>query len=166
MCIKAFFYALLLCSFAVSGQMLPQNWTRVGEAELSVLWFDIYKAELLTPDGIYSDAKIALILKLDYRRSISRKDLLQETRKQIQKFARTEQVDTWLNKLLQIWPDIRKGDQLIFWLDSEGSGHFFLNTGWIGSLKDPAFSSAFIKIWLSDKSSYPDLAKQLRGELR
>ncbi|SIS75742.1 chalcone isomerase family protein [Neptunomonas antarctica] len=166
MFIKVFFCALLLCSFAVSGKMLPQNWTRVGEAELSILWFDVYKAELLTPDGFYSDDNKPLILNLNYRRNISRKDLLQETRKQIQQFAGTEQVDHWLNKLLQIWPDILKGDQLTFWLDSEGDGHFFYNKGWIGSLKDPAFSSAFIKIWLSDKSNYPDLAKQLRGEFR
>ena len=163
MCVKTFFCLLLLLSVEVSGQTLPQNWQRIGEADLSVLWFDVYNAELLSPDGRYSGINSPLVLKLNYRRNISKLDLLEETQKQIEKFAPTDQTDLWLTKLSQIWPDIRKGDQLAFWIDQNNTGHFFYNERFIGSFKDPAFSDAFIQIWLSDNSSYPNLAKQLRG---
>ena len=64
----------------------------------------------------------------------------------------------------QIWPEISKGDQLGFWIDELGHGNFFYNQTWIGAVSEPEFSNAFIKIWLSEKSSYPELAKKLRGE--
>lgn len=163
MCVKTLFCVLLLCSVEVFGKTLPQNWQRIGEAELKILWFDVYKAELLSADGRYTGIKSPLILKLNYRRNISQRDLLEETQKQIEKFARSDQTDLWLATLSQIWPDISKGDQLAFWIDQKNTGHFFYNERLIGSLKDPAFSRAFIQIWLSDKSSYPDLAKKLRG---
>jgi hypothetical protein len=166
MSIKALFCLLLLISVEVLGQNLPQNWQRIGEADLSILWFDVYNAELLSADGRYLGSKTPLILKLNYRRNISQRDLLDETQKQIEKFARTAQTDRWLAKLSQIWPSIKKGDQLAFWVDQKNIGHFFYNTNWIGSLEDPAFSSAFIQIWLSDNSSYPDLAKKLRGSVK
>jgi hypothetical protein len=166
MAIKAFFCLLLFCSVEVLGQTLPQNWKRIGEAELSILWFDVYNAELLSADGRYTGVKNPLILKLNYHRNISQHDLLKETQKQIEQFARTGQTQQWLAKLSQIWPDIQKGDQLTFWVDQKSTGHFFYNENWIGSLQDPAFSDAFIQIWLSDNSSYPDLAKKLRGSVK
>ncbi|WP_051221735.1 chalcone isomerase family protein [Neptunomonas japonica] len=166
MSIKALFCLLLLISVEVLGQNLPQNWQRIGEADLSILWFDVYNAELLSADGRYLGVSNPLILKLNYRRNISQRDLLDETQKQIEKFTHTEQVDVWLTKLSQMWPSIKKGDQLAFWVDQKNTGHFFFNDNWIGSLEDPAFSRAFIQIWLSDKSSYPDLAKKLRGSVK
>ncbi|WP_372741043.1 chalcone isomerase family protein [Neptunomonas sp.] len=170
MLIKSIFFVLLLCSVEVLGQtlpqQLPQHWKRIGEAELSILWFDIYNAELLSPDGRYSGVSSPLVLKLNYHRNVSQADMLEETQKQIKKFARTDQADGWLTKLSQVWPDIYKGDQLAFWIDHENTGHFFHNEDWVGSLQDPAFSTAFIQIWLSDNSSYPDLAKKLRGSVK
>jgi hypothetical protein len=166
MAIKALICLLIFGSVEVLGQTLPQNWKRVGEAELSILWFDVYNAALLSPDGRYLGTNTPLILTLNYRRNISQRDLLKETQKQIKKFARTAQTAQWLSKLSQVWPDIQKGDQLAFWVDQASTGHFFYNKNWIGSLQDPAFSDAFIQIWLSDKSSYPDLAKKLRGSVK
>ena len=166
MCLKGFVCVLLLLSAEAFGQTLPQHWKRIGEAELSILWFDVYNAELLSADGRYAGTKTPLILKLNYRRNISQQDLLEETQKQMTKFAVTDQTDQWLTMLSQIWPDIRKGDQLAFWIDQKSTGHFFYNERWIGSLPDPAFSDAFIQIWLSDKSSYPNLAKKLRGSVK
>ena len=60
---------------------------------------------------------------------------------------------------------MKKGDQLAFYIDAQGGGHFFFNQKWIGVINEPDFSQAFINIWLSDQSSYPRLAKRLRGEL-
>ncbi|MEH6445515.1 MAG: chalcone isomerase family protein [Oceanospirillaceae bacterium] len=154
---------ILYCPIAIA-QSLPTHWKMVGKATLSVLWFDIYTAEFLTRNGKYSGTKEPLILKLNYLRAISQRQLLQETNKQLQRFTSKKQAALWIRSLASIWPDIKKGDQLAFWIDSQGTGHFFLKNSWIGSIKDQAFSAGFISIWLSRESSYPNLAKKLRGE--
>lgn len=164
MLVKVCLWLLLLYPTFVVGQTLPNNWKTVGQATLKILWFNIYKAELQTAEGKYSGFEGPLILKLNYLRNISKQQLLEETNKQLQLFVSEEQASVWSNALEPIWPAIKKGDQLAFWIDFEGTGHFFLKEAWIGSVKDPAFSSGFVQIWLSTKSNYPNLAKRLRGE--
>jgi len=151
-------------SFGVSGKVLPDNFKRVGQTTLSVLWIDVYTAELFTGDGDYTNDTLSVVIELSYHQNISQNSLLKETGNQIKEFARDAQIDEWLDSLAAIWPDIKEGDRLAFWKDKSGLGHFFLKDRWIGSLEDPEFSTAFLKIWLSEKSSYPQLAKQLRGE--
>jgi hypothetical protein len=162
---RACLYVLIFYSATVSAQVIPSHFKSVSHTTLSILWFDIYKAELFTPAGIYNGFEGPLILKLNYLRNISQDDLLSETKKNILKFTKQPQAALWLKKLKAIWPAIEKGDQLACWIDVQGAGHFFFNDRWIGSIDNPAFSSAFVQIWLSKNSSYPKLAKQLRGEL-
>ena len=160
-------YALSLVLFSASftyGQTLPDSWKRVGLADLKVLWFDIYRAELFSSNGQFEGLDEPLLLKLTYLRDIRKSDLLEETRKQIQPFAMQTSVESWLSQLDEIGVDIKKGDELAFLINSQGVGHFFSKDRWLGAIEDPAFGRAFIQIWLSDQSSYPQLAKQLRGE--
>ena len=155
---------LLVIAIPVQAMSPPEHWKSVGQADLKVLWFAIYAAELQSPSGKFLDYGASLMLSLDYKRSISKKALIKETRKQIKPFAEQAESDPWLQQLDQLWPDISKGDQLRFWIDAQGNGHFFHNQHWIGSISEPAFSRAFIQIWLSPNSSYPKLARKLRGE--
>lgn len=155
----------LFSPFTLQAMQLPQDWLTVGTADLKVLWFDIYKAELITPSGGFLGLSSPMMLQILYKRDINRNDLLEETRKQIAPFASSHQIPPWISRLEQIWPDINKGDELVFWIDHKIYGHFFHNREWIGSLDDPQFSQAFIQIWLSDRGSYPNLARKLRGEL-
>lgn len=162
---KIVFWLLLMVVTSAQAMTPPQDWKTVGNAHLKVLWFSIYKAELQSPSGEFLGFDSSLLLSLDYKRNISKKDLIKETRKQIKPFAPQAKLAPWIEQLENIWPDIAKGDQLRFWIDAEGKGHFFYNQNWIGSLDEPGFSAAFIQIWLSPDSSYPKLARKLRGEL-
>lgn len=161
----ALYLLLLVIAMPVQAMTAPQGWKTVGSAHLKVFWFDIYTAELQSPSGEFVSYDKPLMLSLNYRRNISKKSLLKETRKQIKPFAEPAKLASWMQKLDALWPDIAKGDQLRFWIDTQGKGHFFHNQNWIGSLEEPAFSRAFIQIWLSPDSSYPKLARKLRGEL-
>ena len=164
MFVRVCLWLLLICPTFVVGQTLPDNWKTVGQATLKVLWFNVYTAELLTTQGNYSGFEGPLILKLNYLRNISKQQLLEETNKQLQRFVSEKQASVWSNALQSIWPAIKKGDQLSFWIDGQGFGHFFLKDVWIGSIEDPVFSGSFVQIWLSKESNYPNLAKRLRGE--
>ncbi|WP_286237621.1 hypothetical protein [Neptuniibacter halophilus] len=147
----------------LSPPQLQNNWPKVGEARLTVLWFDIYQAVLFTPSGQFESYRAPLKLQLTYQRSISREDLISETGRLLVPFAAPEQRTIWLQALREIWPGVNDKDQLVFQVDDRGSAHFFYNRVWIGSVEDPAFSAAFIQIWLSEQSEYPALARQLRG---
>ncbi|MFT5706647.1 MAG: hypothetical protein ACI9ES_000934, partial [Oceanospirillaceae bacterium] len=111
---------LILCCPIAVAQSLPTHWKMVGKATLGYLWFDIYTAEFFTQNGKYFGDKKALILKLNYLRDISQQQLLQETNKQLQRFTSKKQAALWIRLLASIWPDIKKGDQLAFWIDSQG----------------------------------------------
>ncbi|MDI3324106.1 chalcone isomerase family protein [Pontibacterium granulatum] len=141
----------------------PNDYKQVGAAKLRVLWFDIYDAELSSPDGRFSRITGPLMLKLTYLRDIKKKKLLEETANQLRAIE-PPRVQIWLNQLERIWPEINRGDHLAFYLDAEGFGHFYFNEHYVGSINDARFGKAFISIWLGQNSDYPELARKLRGE--
>lgn len=157
-------FTLAFSAVISASVVAPNDWRKVGEAELKVLWFRIYEAELFTPNGSFNTTAGPLMLRLNYKRNIAKEDLLKETKDQLKAFASDENIEAWALRLKQIWPEIKQGDQLSFLIDGGGQGHFFYNQSWIGRIPEMAFSHAFINIWLSDNSSYPSLAKKLRGE--
>jgi len=152
---------------SVAAQVVPsiENWQEVGRAELSVLWFDVYDATFYTPSGSFESFTSPLQLSLDYKRDISKSDLITETDKQFARFNVGKELRAeWLVQLDKIWPDIAKGEQLIFQANQMGKADFFHNQVWIGSVEDPQFSQFFIQIWLSEQGEYPRLAKKLKGQ--
>lgn len=155
---------LTLWACSALGSVLPEQWLRVGQAELKMLWFDIYHAELLTADGRYRGREEPLLLRLTYKRDISRQSLLRETEKELLRFADKQQVNIWVEQLAGFWTGVREGDQLAFYQSQSGEGHFFYNGRWLGAMQGTAFARAFSGIWLSEQSRFPDLAASLRGE--
>ncbi|WP_370978557.1 hypothetical protein [Agaribacterium sp. ZY112] len=153
--------------------VLPKDWAQVGEGSLKVLWFHIFDAKLYTKSGDYLallEPKMdtaytqTLVLQLTYQRGISKDRLLSETRKQLKSFSESGQIDVWISELAEIWPDIDTNDQLSIWVTEDSISHFYHSGDYIGSVEDKRFGPAFVSIWLSEQSSYPDLASELRGE--
>jgi len=156
---------VLLAPMVVISASLPPNWQLVGEAELKFFWFPVYDARLYSPEGDDPGIEGPLILSLQYHRPISRDKLLSETRRQLQNQKHElEAIDQWLEQLADIWPSVEADDQLAFHINESGSGAFFYNGQWIGSIHEPDFSQAFAGIWLSSDSPYPAKARQLRGD--
>lgn len=147
------------------SQSLPSFMKPIGQAELKVLWFSVYTATLASPDGRFISVSEPLLLTLKYKRTISRQDLLDETEQQWdQAGIELDKYTPWLLKLKEIWPDISEGDSLTFYQNAEGDGHFYYNQGYIGTLADEMFCQAFLNIWLSDNSNFPQLTKALTGK--
>ncbi|WP_444997257.1 chalcone isomerase family protein [Aliikangiella sp. IMCC44359] len=150
---------------AASTPHLPTQLKLVGQASLSILWWDIYNAELHSLTGQYNEETRPLVLKLTYQRKISQQDLLKETKSQWQDFNISEKKQKeWLDQLKYIWPNVNKKDTIEFYIDRQHNSHFYYNRNFIGSLFDAEFSQAFINIWLADNSDYPELTKKLTGK--
>jgi len=58
---------------------------------------------------------------------------------------------------------MKRGDQIVLRVNAELASEFFFNGELVGSIVDPIFTQRFLSIWLSEKSSYPDLRDQLVG---
>lgn len=153
-------------SFTMNGDSAaPNKMKLIGQAELSVLWWSVYNAQLYNHSGVFQGLVAPLMLKINYQRDISQQDLIEATEKELkrQKLRLSdEKIKLAVQSFENFWPDITKGDSLTFVLLDDG-GLFFHNGKAIGKVTSGKTAHAFLNIWLSDESSYPDLAAQLRG---
>lgn len=102
-------------------------------------------------------------LTITYARGTTARKLVQATREQWQKLGLDDRDRTrpWLRQLLDIWPDIRRGDYLSMRVDAAGAAHFSGVQGELGSIADPDFAAAFLSIWLHPNTSDRDLREDL-----
>lgn len=154
----------LLCSLIATADPL-NNFKKVGEAKLEILFWDVYQSTLYTSTGSYQKNHFPQALKIHYLRNIKAKDLLERTADEWRKLGISQEVSApWLNQLALIWPDIKKGDELLLVVNEQGNSDFYFNHQVIGLVPDREFSINFLRIWLDEKSSYPALQKKLIGE--
>ncbi|QIZ75680.1 chalcone isomerase family protein [Ferrimonas lipolytica] len=136
----------------------------VGQTELSVLWFPVYRATLYSDDGHYGGIEPPLLLQLEYRRDISRQALLEHTKQEWLKLGIDKRFDVqpWIEQLQLLWPQISKGDQLVFHF-GETQSSFYYNQRQLGHIDDANFGAAFAAIWLDEGASYPRHRLELIG---
>ncbi|MCM0148953.1 chalcone isomerase family protein [Photobacterium galatheae] len=165
--IKRFVLGLLVLTVSQSvWAMGPwQSWPTVGEATLKWGPWVIYDSQLRSPSGAYEPGRrspLALVIK--YQRNIDKDDLLEATESQWQKLGfPASKRQRWVRALSEIWPDVRQGDRLIFVIHSAG-GTFYQDNRVIGEVRDQEMAKAFLDIWLSPRTEYPALRKQLIGQ--
>lgn len=164
-CKPLIIYFISLLTFANNATEPPQypNWTRIGLAKLSVLWFDIYQAELSSETGVFEPDR-SFKLTLTYLRNFTAETLIDETFAQFSTSITKQQALSWRQSLKQIWPDVTASDQISFIRTNEGDSQFFFNKHYLGTVKDKAFGKHFADIWLAKDSAYPKLAAKLKGE--
>ncbi len=156
-------FMLLQLMFSSVAYAVPSwpGWQSVGQAQLRWGFWVIYDSELRTPDGSYRGIQPELALLIRYRIDIDKEDLLDATDEQWQHLnVDRPNRQLWLRQLAQIWPDVKKGDRLIFELNETG-GAFFLDQRLLGYVQNREMAEAFISIWLAPETAYPKLRKGL-----
>ena len=147
------------------GKTIPKQYTLVGQASLSILWWEIYEAELYTQSGQYQDNQIPIYLKLTYRRNIDSQELIEETQSQWKRFDIVESKQrVWLSQLESIWPNVKENDSIAFFINAEGVCNFYFNDEFIGSVASKEFSQNFANIWLAPNGPYPKMTRRLTGK--
>lgn len=150
-----------------------RKWNTVGQAQLTMLFFDIYQSQLLTPTGSYAVGQDItphpLALSITYQRDITRVQLLEATQEQWQKLGfANNTTQAWVGKLEKIFPDISEGNNLTYVTDGT-RGEFFYTSDQasmrsIGIVEEESMNDAFLAIWLSPDTDYPRLRQNLIGE--
>ncbi|MGI2853255.1 hypothetical protein ACRTDR_03375 [Shewanella algae] len=149
------------------------SFREVGRGEMDWWFITLYRARLLTPDGSYQPNSFPQQLEIQYYRDIPASRLLEATKHQwLHLGYDREQISAWLALLEEIWPDVEQGDRLSFVASGPQRGHFLFNDKPLAAIaidesassEHKHFAGAFLAIWLSERSSRPQLRAQLIGE--
>ncbi|WP_093268966.1 chalcone isomerase family protein [Vibrio xiamenensis] len=149
-------------------------WQKVGQARLSIFWFDIYDSVLYSPSGQVANwpqiTHQPTALSITYLRDISATDFINATEEQWQKLGFSQaQITPWISKLEGIFPNVAEGDSLTYVSHNQRGEFWFASnsaSNLIGEIDDMELNQAFLAIWLSPSTSYPKLRAQLLGETR
>lgn len=162
-CVSAAAQTLPVSLLADPAMTLPGR--PVGMGKLTAFGFDIYTARLWAEPGFVRDdyPRHAFALELAYLRDFNGEQIAERSLKEMRRIEAfsTEQGQRWLAEMTRLFPDVRRGDRLVG-LHRPGQGLRFLhNDQPVGEIRDPAFARIFMGIWLSPRTSEPQLRRQL-----
>lgn len=147
-------------------KVIESNYKKVGSAQFSVFFWDIYNSTLYTETGkfIKESSQQTIVFNIDYLKDITRDDLIDRTIEQWQHLnIPKKHYLQFLPYLTEIWPNISAGDSLTLLIKNQES-FFYFNGTFIGNIKQKTFGSLFLSIWLSEKTSQKTLRRKLLGE--
>jgi hypothetical protein len=137
----------------------------VGEGTLTWFGLHVYDAALWAPNArVDFDSPLALVVR--YARALEGAAIAERALEEIAQLGigSAAQRAAWGARLRALLPDVDDGD-LVAGVHRPGQGmRFYLNGRRIGEINDPAFSRAFLAIWLDPRTSVPALRAALIGE--
>lgn len=159
----------MLVSLSIQAQAVSpymENPKAVGEARLEVMFWDIYDAKLIAENGQYNPDK-PFALSLTYLRDFKGKNIASRSIDEMRKQGMKDEMKLakWYEKMEQVFPDVRKGQNLTGVVDDQGYSHFYFNEQKVGSIEDVEFSKWFFNIWLSERTSEPEVREKLLGSV-
>jgi hypothetical protein len=137
----------------------------VGEGRLTYLFWDVYDASLIAPKGEWKNDK-PFALKLTYLRKLEGKKIAERSIQEMRGQGINDEVKlaTWHSQMINIFPDVDDGYQLMGIRDQQANTLFYHDNMLIGRIDDAEFTQAFFDIWLSDKTSEPKVRRKLLGQ--
>jgi hypothetical protein len=142
----------------------------LSTARLRVWGFEVYDASLWTSNDFDGSryAQQDFALELRYLREFKGSDIAERSINEMRELdtVAPEQAERWLAAMRRLFPDVKRGDR-ITGVHMPGRGAaFYLNGQALGELADERFSRLFFGIWLSPKTSQPDMRETLLRQLR
>lgn len=135
------------------------NLIHLGHGTYTRFGFEIYQAHLYV-DETKLIKKFAIIL--DYSRQIQKDVLVKATMEQFEKAGYPSQKTLeWKNYLDKMYTNINKGDKFSAIFNPASGTTFIYGDKIVGNVVDQDFAEAFFGIWLSSKTSAPELRSKL-----
>ena len=177
--------ALPFCVWALDAPAPPEVLAALpqaraaGHGRLRFMGLRVYDARLWVraqdsaiaangADALADWSALPLALEIRYLRELSGEQIaersLAEMRRQGDLNADTGR--RWLAQMKALFPDVKDGDRLTG-VNQPGVGaRFYLNGQRLGEVPEPDFARRFFGIWLSPRSSEPQLRAALLGQSR
>lgn len=137
---------------------------QVGKGRMSVMFWDLYDAVLYAPGGQWKKGE-PFALSLTYLRDIDGKAIADRSAEEIRNlgFRDEYKLAAWHGQMRNIFPDVKEGTTLTGIYNKRQESIFYHQGKEIGRIRDPEFGRYFFNIWLSQKTSAPELRAQLLG---
>ena len=158
---------ILLLPFTVSATEKPAELLSairakepVGTAQMRALFMDVNKISFWSDSGSWQTVPYAL--SITYDMNFSADELADRTYEEMQEVSDLPgaRLKIFSDQLRVIYPAIGEGDRVTALRKKTGT-YFYHNGKRIGKISAPSFAEAFFSIWLSPKSSEPDMQQQL-----
>jgi hypothetical protein len=138
-----------------------------GGGKLTFLGMRIYDAQLWVRDGFSADNYESRPIAIDlvYARTLYGKLIAERSLAEMKKIAEVpdDKGERWLAEMTKLFPDVAKGDRITGVYRPGESMRFFFNGKLQGEIRDADFARWFVGIWLSPKTSEPQLLRSLLG---
>ena len=137
----------------------------IGKGTLTVLFFKVYDIRLLADSKPFSwENKFQL--EFEYRRNITKERVIDSSLKELKRQQNvTEQnLEEWKTYLEEVIQPLQEGSKATIEWNPQGT-ITFQNEGLKSvTIKDESFARSYLKIWLGEETSQPNLQSQLLGE--
>ena len=141
-----------------------------GTARLRFLGMHIYDAKLWAKDGFAPENydRHPLALELVYGRSLVGSMIAERSLKEMKRVAevQSDRAERWLAEMKKVFPDVKEGDRITGVLKPAEAARFYVNGRFKGEVRDAEFARAFFGIWLSERTSEPEMRSALIGRNR
>jgi hypothetical protein len=151
----------------LGGELPGADWR--GGGAMRFLGMRIYDVRLWSPAAVTGDgADQPLALELIYARSLKADLIVSSSLREMQRVAPFDEARSarWGKAMAALFPDINAGDRLTGVQLPGRSARFFFNGGLRGEVADAEFARLFFGIWLSPRTSDPQLRQQLLSGAR
>lgn len=149
------------------GELPGAHWR--GGGVMRFMGMRIYDARLWSPASVTGDGtNQALALELIYARSIKGDLIVSSSLREMQRVGTfsDEQSARWAKAMAPLFPNIKPGDRITGVQRPGLSARFFYNGALRGEVADAEFARLFFGIWLSPRTSDPQLRQQLLSGAR
>ncbi|MES2957928.1 MAG: chalcone isomerase family protein [Pseudomonadota bacterium] len=138
-----------------------------GQGRLRFFGLHVYDIRLWTLAPLRADDALRTnaALEIEYARPLKGALIAERSLTEMKRVAEISAADgeRWLTGMKALFPDVQPGDR-ITGVHRPGEGvRFHVNGGLIGELRDASFARLFFGIWLSPRTSEPQLRNALLG---
>lgn len=138
-----------------------------GQGRLRFFGLHVYDIRLWTAAPMRADDALRAVaaLEIEYARHLKGPSIAERSLAEMQRVGEVSAGDAerWLAAMKQLFPDVQAGDR-ITGVHRPGDGaRFHVNGRMAGEVRDAAFARLFFAIWLSPRTSEPQLRAALLG---
>lgn len=164
-------WLILVIAIPTTSEALPLAVTRdlpglsaQGKGTMRFLGFKVYDVCLWTVAKPYNVGE-AFALELIYAMSFKGSDIAARSIKEMrgQGYRDEAKLKTWGEEMARIFPDVKPGDTLVGVNVPGKEARFYSQDKFIAVVPDPEFAKTFFDIWLSEKTSEPEVLIRLLG---
>jgi len=138
-----------------------------GQARLRFFGLHVYDIRLWTATPLRgSDAlRSSAALEIEYARQLKGSSIAERSLTEMRRVGEFSASDgeRWLALMRQLFPDVQAGDRITGVHRPDEGARFHVNGRFAGEVRDAAFARLFFGIWLSPRTSEPQLRTALLG---